>query len=135
IQPVSSPVYSYVLSAVGLIILIIACFNFITLSIGRSASRAMEVGVRKVLGAGRKQLVVQFWTETFLFTVSAIILGLLLAILFVGPFNNLFEKSLNISFSFSFIFFLLTLTIFIAFLAGIYPAVVLSGFNPTEVFK
>jgi len=135
IQPISSPVYSYVLSAIGIIILIIACFNFITLSIARSTSRAMEVGVRKVLGAGRKQLVIQFWTETFLFTVSAIILGLLLAILFSGPFNSLFQKNLEVSFSFSFILFIAALTIFIALLAGIYPAVVLSGFNPTEVFK
>jgi putative ABC transport system permease protein len=135
IQPVSSPVYSYVLSAIGIIILIIACFNFITLSVARSTTRAMEVGVRKVLGADRKQLVIQFWTETFLFTVSAVALGVLLAFLFTGPFNNLFQKNLSISFNFSLVSFLLSLTIFIAFFAGIYPAVVLSGFNPTEVFK
>ncbi len=135
IQPVSSPVYTYVLSTIGFLILLIACFNFITLSIGRSTSRAMEVGVRKVLGADRKQLVMQFWTETFLFTITSVVIGLLLALLFIGPFNTLFQKHLSISFSFPLFFMCIFLTCFIAFVAGIYPAFVLSGFNPTEVFK
>jgi len=135
IQPVSSPMYSYLLSSIGIIILIIACFNFITLSIGRSTSRAMEVGVRKVLGAERRQLVLQFWTETFLFTISAMAAGLLLALLFTQPFNTLFQKNLEIAFDFSFISFFILLTGFIALVAGIYPAIILSGFNPTEVFK
>src|SRR5205085_11699156 len=63
IQPVSSPVYSYILSVIGILILLIACVNFITLSVGRSVTRAMEVGVRKVLGAERQQIMHQFWVE------------------------------------------------------------------------
>ena len=65
-QPVSSPKYSYILGTIGILILLIACINFVTLSIGRSTSRALEVGVRKVLGAERQQLVRQFWGEALL---------------------------------------------------------------------
>jgi len=135
IQPVSSPVYTYVLCTIGFLILLIACFNFITLSIGRSTTRAMEVGVRKVLGADRKQLVLQFWTETFLFTLTSVLAGLLLALVLTGPFNSLFQKHLSISFSIPVFLFCIFLTCFIALVAGSYPAFVLSGFNPTEVFK
>jgi putative ABC transport system permease protein len=135
IQPVSSPVYSYVLSSIGFMILLIACINFITLSIGRSATRAMEVGVRKVLGAERKQLIQQFWSETFLFTVISAIAGLIMALSFLKYFNALFQRDLSFSFDpYLFLFFLL-LMLFIAFFAGIYPAVILSSYNPNEVFK
>ena len=59
----SDPAYSYILGTIGFLILLIACINFVTLSIGRSATRAMEVGVRKVMGAERPQLIRQFWGE------------------------------------------------------------------------
>lgn len=135
IQPVSSPTYSYVLATIGILILLIACFNFITLTIARSTSRATEVGVRKVLGAGRKQLIMQFWTETFLFTVTAVIIGLILTLAFIHPFNTLFQKHLSLSFSLSILSFILFLIFFIALIAGSYPALILSGFNPVEAFR
>ncbi|MEO8086509.1 MAG: ABC transporter permease [Bacteroidota bacterium] len=135
IQRVSSPVYTYVLSTIGILIMLIACFNFITLSIGRSTSRAMEVGVRKVLGADRRQLALQFWTETFLFSVGAMLLGVFLSILFIGPFNTLFQKHLTFSVTPFTLSFFIFLTACIALIAGSYPAFVLSGFSPTEVFK
>lgn len=133
--PISSPVYSYVLATIGILILLIACINFITLSIGRSTTRAMEVGVRKVLGAERKQLIQQFWMEAFLFTITSVIIGLLLAVLFLKPFNDLFQRHLSFSFNPMLMLFFAGLLIFIAFVAGIYPSVVLSSFNPTEVFQ
>jgi putative ABC transport system permease protein len=79
-QPVSDPKYSYILATVGILILLIACINFVTLSIGRSTTRALEVGVRKVLGAERQQLVGQFWGEALLLTILALIIGVVLAI-------------------------------------------------------
>jgi len=131
----SSPVYSYVLGSIGLLILLIACVNFITLSIGRSTTRAMEVGVRKVLGAEKKQLIEQFWMEAFLFTVTSVVIGFIFAVLFLSPFNNLFQRHLSFSFDPIVILFFLGLLIFIAFIAGIYPSLVLSSFNPAEVFQ
>ena len=65
IEPTSNPKYSYILGTIGVLILLVACINFITLSIGRSTTRAMEVGVRKVMGAERQQLIRQFWGEAF----------------------------------------------------------------------
>ena len=133
--PTSSPVYSYVLGTIGLLILLIACINFITLSIGRSTTRAMEVGVRKVLGAERKQLIQQFWIEAFLFTITSVVIGFIIALIFLKPFDNLFEKQLTLGFDPILILFIIGLLIFIAFVAGIYPSVVLSAFNPAEVFQ
>src|SRR4029078_5462428 len=79
IQPVSNPKYSYILATIGILILLVACINFITLSVGRSTTRALEVGVRKALGAERKQLIKQFWGEALLVTLISVIVGLILA--------------------------------------------------------
>ena len=76
IQPVSNPKYSYILATIGILILLVACINFITLSIGRSTTRALEVGVRKALGAERKQLIRQFWGEALLVTLVSVVIGL-----------------------------------------------------------
>ena len=134
-QPISNPKYSYILSSVGLLILLIACINFITLSIGRSTSRAKEVGVRKVLGAERSQLIKQFWGEAFLLTLIAVTLGFVFAVLLLNPFNELIRQQLSFNFDLGFFGFGLLLIAFIAIVAGIYPAVILSGFNPMEVLK
>jgi putative ABC transport system permease protein len=75
IEAVSNPKYSYILGTIGILILLVACINFIILSVGRSATRAMEVGVRKVMGAERQQLVRQFWGEAVLVTMISVILG------------------------------------------------------------
>ncbi|MGB4845959.1 MAG: ABC transporter permease, partial [Ferruginibacter sp.] len=135
IQPISNPKYSYILATIGLLILLVACINFITLSIGRSSSRAMEVGVRKVMGAGREQLVRQFWGEAFLLTLVSVIIGMVLSYLLINPFNQIINRELSIPFDFTFIMFCISLVIFIALIAGIYPAIILSGFKPVEVLK
>jgi putative ABC transport system permease protein len=84
-EPISNPKYSYILLTIGILILLVACVNFITLSVGRSATRAMEVGVRKVLGAERQQLIRQFWGEAILLTIVSVIVGIVLSVLLVKP--------------------------------------------------
>ncbi|HKP31423.1 MAG TPA: ABC transporter permease [Chitinophagaceae bacterium] len=135
IQPTSNPKYSYILATIGILILLVACVNFITLSIGRSATRAMEVGVRKALGAERKQLIRQFWGEAFLLTMISVIIGLTLAVILVKPFNQLIVRNLVLRFDLLFMLFCILMIALIAFVAGMYPALILSKFNPVEVLK
>ncbi|HXB45924.1 MAG TPA: ABC transporter permease [Puia sp.] len=133
--PTSDPKYSYILASIGILILLVACINFITLSVGRSTSRAMEVGVRKTLGAQRQQLMRQFWGEAFLMTVISFIIGLLSSSILMGAFNQLIERNLSLHFDWMLLLFCIGLIAMIALIAGIYPAVILSGFNPVEVLK
>jgi putative ABC transport system permease protein len=134
-QGISDPKYSYILGTIGILILLIACINFVTLSIGRSATRAMEVGVRKVLGAERRQLVKQFWGESVLLSFIALVLGFLLALIFLKPFNQVANRELFLSLNSFTLTFSLVLIIIIGFIAGFYPAIVLSGFKPIQVLK
>jgi putative ABC transport system permease protein len=134
-QPISNPKYSYILATIGILILLVACINFITLSIGRSTTRAMEVGVRKALGAERKQLIRQFWGEAFLVTVISVVIGLLAALALLKPFNDIINRNLVFQFDPLFILFCILLMGIIALIAGMYPAIILSGFNPVEVLK
>lgn len=131
----SNPLYSYILACVGILILLIACINFITLSVGRSATRALEVGVRKVLGAERQQLISQFWAESMLLTFVAMVIGIILAILLVSPFNQLANREFVLSADSFTVLFLLGLLLFVGLLAGSYPAFVLSSFKPIMVLK
>jgi putative ABC transport system permease protein len=132
---VSDPAYSYILGTIGVLILLIACINFVTLSVGRSATRAMEVGVRKVLGAERKQLVRQFWGEAMLMVALALLIAVGTAALFLKPFNDVAAKQLSLSLNPFVIFFLLLVIAVVGFIAGIYPAIVLSAFRPVKVLK
>lgn len=131
----SDPKYAYILSTLGLLVLLIACINFVTLSVGRSATRALEVGVRKVLGAERQQLVRQFWGEAMLMTLAALVLGVLMAILLLKPFNQLANRELQLGFNGFNLIFCLVLLAIIGLLAGMYPALILSRFRPIEVLK
>ena len=135
IEPISNPKYSYVLLTIGILILLVACVNFITLSVGRSATRALEVGVRKVLGAERQQLIRQFWGEAILLTIISVILGIILAVLLVNPFNHLINRQLELQFDVGFIGYCILIIALIGLIAGIYPAIILSGFRPVEILK
>ena len=135
IQPVSNPKYSYILATIGILILLVACINFITLSVGRSTTRAVEVGVRKALGAERKQLIRQFWGEALLVTFVSVVIGLVVAIALLKPFNQVVSRHLIFHFDPLFILYFIALIVVIALIAGIYPAIILSGFNPIEVLK
>jgi putative ABC transport system permease protein len=131
----SDPKYSYILASIGILILLIACINFVTLSLGRSTTRALEVGIRKVLGAERQQLVRQFWGEALILTVVSLLLGIVMALALEKPFSELANRQLSFSFDAFTILFCVLLAGVIALFAGIYPAIVLSGFKPIQVLK
>ena len=118
-------------------ILLIACINFTTLAIGRSAGRSKEVGVRKVLGAGRKQLIFQFLSESLLLSTLSTIIGLMLVKLLLPYFDQLSGRDLQFSFALypEMIWLLIGLILLVGLLAGGYPALVLSGFKPLEILK
>ena len=133
----SDPIYSYILSGIALAILLIACINFMTLALGRSATRGKEVGIRKVVGAQRRQLIGQFWGEAVLMSVFSLVLGLLLATGFLPVFNELAGKELYFDYAADglTLAMLAGLVLFTGLVAGSYPALVLSGFKPVDVLK
>ncbi len=135
--PAIDPKNIWILMAIAAGLLVIACINFTTLAIGRSAGRAKEVGVRKVVGGGRSQLAGQFLTEALAMSFGAALLGLGLAQVLLPFFNRLSEKDLSFSFSqYPELWGLLAgLTLLTGILAGSYPALVLSGFQPIETLK
>jgi putative ABC transport system permease protein len=135
IAPVSDPRYSYILSGIALLILVVACINFVTLSVGRSLKRAKEVGIRKVAGAQRQQLVFQFVGEAVIITFIALTIGLLLAMLNLPLFNDLSAKQLSFSFDGFMLAVIGALLCVIGVISGSYPAFVLSGFKPIVVLK
>ncbi len=133
--PVSDPAYSYILGTIGFLILLIACINFVTLSIGRSATRALEVGVRKVMGAKRPQLIRQFWGEALLMVIVSFIFAIGFAVLFLRPFNLIAGKELVLAFDGITVLFFTSIIVLVGLIAGIYPAIVLSAFAPIKVLK
>ncbi len=134
-EPISSPVYSYALIIIGFFILMIAIINFVTLSIGKSFSRAGEVGIRKVVGANRKQLIGQYWGESLLLVIISSVFGLILAEILLPLFNSLAVRNLKFNYDPLTIAILLSIIILTGLAAGIYPALVLSSFNPIQVLK
>jgi putative ABC transport system permease protein len=126
-----------VLWLIAAFILLIACTNFINLSTAQAVNRAKEVGVRKVLGSNKSQLQIQFLIETFLIVAGAVLLATGMTVLALPYINQLLELSLsfNILSNPTVILFLLALTIVVTALAGLYPSVVLSRFNPVNALK
>lgn len=135
IAPVSDPKYSYILAAIALLILFVACINFVTLSIGRSMKRAREVGIRKVVGAERKQLIFQFIGEAVIVTLIALLIGVVLSVLGLPVFNELAGKQLIFLWNGFFVLVVVSLITIIGIMAGSYPAFVLSAFKPISILK
>lgn len=137
LSPGGNMQYVYIFSAVALFILIIACINFMNLTTARSASRAREVGIRKVLGTERKQLIIQFLLESVLMVVLALLLAVVVDFFVIDAFNNLAAKRLQLStlLSAPFIILLVLLPLIVGLLSGSYPAFFLSGFKPIQVLK
>lgn len=129
--------YVYIFAGMALFILLIACFNFTNLSTARSLTRAKEVGLRKVVGAVKKQLFAQFLSESSLYAFVALLFALGIAYLVLPFFNQLTGRglSLDLQHNTEMLTILLVLVVIVGLVAGLYPAAVLSAFKPIEVLK
>ncbi|MFC1726156.1 ABC transporter permease [candidate division KSB1 bacterium] len=136
-EPPGNLINIYVASAICLLILLIACFNFINLSTARSSLRAKEVGVRKVVGAQRSQLIRQFLNESMIITLCSLILSLTIAAFSLPVFNRLMLKEFTYSdfFNPATILYAVLLAVAVGFIAGSYPAFYLSLYRPSAVLK
>lgn len=135
IRATSNPLYSYMLSGIALFILLIACINFINLTVARSIKRAKEIGIRKVVGSDKKQLIIQFMGESILLCMMAFILAIILTEALLPLFNRLAGKSLSLSYllDVKLVAELIALFATVSFIAGFYPAIVLTRFEPTKI--
>jgi putative ABC transport system permease protein len=133
----SDPKNSWILMSIAIGVLLIACINFITLAISRSAGRSKEVGIRKVTGGHRYQLVYQFLSESFLMSMISAIIGLILAYTLLPFFNELSGRSLSFSFTQypEMIGILSGVVLLVGLISGIYPAFAISGLQPSEALK
>ena len=129
--------YVYIFSVVALLMLVIAAINYMNLATARSSKRAREVGMRKVMGSQRGQLIRQFLTESIMLSLVALLLSLVLIYTLLPLFNDLSGKTIGFSVLFEpqYILVLISTVIAIGFIAGSYPAFYLSGFKPADVLK
>ncbi|MBC7424241.1 MAG: ABC transporter permease [Ferruginibacter sp.] len=134
-EPAGDIKYVYIFSAIAIFMLLIACINFINLSTASASKRAKEVGVRKVMGSGKFELIKQFLTESVLLTFIALLLSFGLIQLALPVFNELSGKNLHIGISLQPLLQLVVLGLLVGLLAGIYPAFFLSSFNPIATLK
>lgn len=130
----SNPIYTRILGGIALFILIIACINFINLTIARSLKRAKEIGIRKAIGGDRNQLILQFLGETFFLAFCSFALAILLVILFLPYFNTLSNKALSFSYLLDAKLVAGYVSLFVgtSLVAGMYPALQISRFDPVE---
>lgn len=130
----SNTIYSYILSGIAVFILLIACINFINLTVARSVKRAKEIGIRKVVGSDRKRLIIQFLGESFLLCFAAFVLAIVLVQAVLPTFNQLANKALYLSYLFDvkLVAGYVALFLVTGLLAGFYPALVLSNYNPVQ---
>ncbi len=136
-EEVGSMSYIWIFSSVAFFMLLIACINYMNLTTARSARRAKEIGIRKVVGSSRKQLVLQFLSESLLTAFVAVLLSVLLVILLLSVFNSLSGKSFTTQTLFqpSNILLLVGVLLFTGLVGGSYPAFYLSVFKPVSILK
>ena len=129
--------YIYIFAAVAVFMLLIACINYMNLATARSANRAREVGIRKVMGSQRRQIVLQFITESILTALIALVMSLALIYLLLPVFNSLSNKEMPFGFILQpyILLGLLGIVVLVGIIGGSYPAFYLSGFNPVSVLK
>ncbi|MEZ4885292.1 MAG: ABC transporter permease [Chitinophagales bacterium] len=135
-RPTISKTYLWIFGLIGLFLVLIACINFINIATAQAVKRSREVGVRKVLGANRKQLVKQFLGETLMLTTIAVVFALTLAELALPYLNNFLGQNLQLHiFSPNILLFTVSSVLITSFLAGFYPAMVLSGYQAAVALK
>ncbi len=127
--------YVRLFSIIAIFILLIACINFMNLSTARASRRIKEVGIKKAIGASRTTLIYQYLSESLLMTFLSLLVALLLVTLFLPQFNVITGKQLGLHLNANLILSLLGIVLFTALIAGSYPALYLSGFNPATVLK
>jgi putative ABC transport system permease protein len=127
----------YGLLAIATFLLLLGCINFINLTTAQATQRAKEIGVRKTMGGSRRQLIVQFLSETFFITLLATIISIVLTPLLLRAFAGFIPPGLHFDLLHQpyMLLFLLVLTVVVSLLSGLYPALILSGFNPVLVLK
>ncbi|ASU32300.1 ABC transport system permease protein, putative [Mucilaginibacter xinganensis] len=136
-EPSGNAEYVYIFTVIAILILLIACINFMNLSTAQSAGRAREVGVRKVLGSNRPQLIRQFLMESITTSFLAVVAAVILAILLLPYFNDLSGKQITLGWLTNIWFMpvLISITLVIGVISGLYPAFFLSAFQPIKVLK
>lgn len=127
----------YGLLIIALFLLLLGCINFINLTTAQSAQRAKEIGIRKTMGSSRKQLMLQFLSETFFITLLAVVISCALTPFILKLFADFIPPGIKVDFMHQpdLILFLVILTLSVSFLSGFYPATVLSGYKPVQVLK
>jgi putative ABC transport system permease protein len=122
-------------AGIALFILLIACINFINISIGQSVARFREVGVRKIMGAKRNQIIKQFWGEVFTMCIISILLALIIVEILLPGFNTFTDRNLTVVYDLSALFDIIFIVLITCILAAVLPSVVISRYNPAEVLK
>ena len=129
--------YVYIFSAVAFFILLIASINYMNLSTARSMKRAREVGIRKVMGSHRRQIIIQFLTESMIYTLISLLISVILVLALIPFYNDLLDKAISSDFLLNPVILvsLIGIVVFVAILSGSYPSFFLSSFKPVEVLK
>src|SRR5688572_3271449 len=137
LRPNSDKVYIYIFGTVALFILLIACINYVNLTTARSSLRAREIGIRKVSGAIKKSLIFQFLAESVLITLIAAAIAIVMAQLFLPAINSITGKNLSLvsEYNSPILLAVLAFAVLIGLIAGLYPALYLSSFEPVKVLK
>ena len=133
----ANPKNSLILAGIGFIIITIASINFMNISVGRASVRSVEIGMRKVVGAGQKNLISQFWSESVIMTLISMVFGILLAVIFLPRFNELSGKSLSIINMLKPVNIITIgiLLLIVGVASGSYPALFMSRFRPARILK
>lgn len=127
--------YVKLFSLIAIFILAIACINFMNLSTDKASKKLKEIGIKKTVGASRGTLVFQYLGESMLMTVLSLILALLLVLILLPQFNEITGKALSLELNFDLFFSIVCISLFTGLIAGSYPALYLSKFNPVAVLK